>query len=129
VKREEQPVTDAHAYTVSIRRDVFDGETLFEARVREFPDVREYAPTHEEAYTLVIDAIDSLRGALAAQSRAMPEPVVPVDDYSGRVTLRLPRSLHRALSESAEQEGVSLNTHLVCRLSAGTGTAGPTATD
>ena len=36
-----------------------------------------------------------------------------MDNYSGRVTLRLPKSLHRALAESAEEEGGSLNQHLV----------------
>jgi hypothetical protein len=29
------------------------------------------------------------------------------------VTLRIPRSLHRALAAAAEEEGVSLNAHLV----------------
>jgi hypothetical protein len=43
----------------------------------------------------------------------MPTPYVPADDFSGRVTLRLPKSLHRALTEAAEEERISLNQHLV----------------
>ncbi|WP_013324034.1 toxin-antitoxin system HicB family antitoxin [Gloeothece verrucosa] len=45
---------------------------------------------------------------------------IPIDDqYSGRVLLRMPRSLHRKLVEGSEQEGVSLNQFLVCLLSEG----------
>ena len=42
----------------------------------------------------------------------MPQAIEPVDDFSGRVTLRIPKSLHKKLSEKAEREGVSLN-HLI----------------
>lgn len=108
---------DAHAYGVTIRRGAFEGEALFEARVREFPDLTEYAETHEEAYALVIDAIETLAAALEQEGRAVPPPIVPPDDYSGRVTLRLPKSLHRALAHAAEDEGVSLNSLLVNLLS------------
>jgi antitoxin HicB len=37
-------------------------------------------------------------------------------DYSGKFVLRVPRSLHRRLAESAEQEGVSLNLYVVSLL-------------
>ncbi len=108
---------DAHAYGVSIRRDVFDGEMLFEARVREFPYLHEYAKSWEEAYELVIDAIETLAPMLEEEGKPIPTPIVPIDDYSGRVTLRLPKSLHRALANAAEGEGVSLNSYLVSLLS------------
>ena len=38
----------------------------------------------------------------------IPEPA-PNEDYSGKFVVRLPRSLHRQLAETAEREGVSLN--------------------
>ncbi|MFW5488407.1 MAG: toxin-antitoxin system HicB family antitoxin [Desulfovibrio sp.] len=37
--------------------------------------------------------------------------------FSGQLRLRMPSSLHRELSEKAEQEGVSLNSYLVYLLS------------
>ena len=40
--------------------------------------------------------------------QAIPEPA-PKEEYSGKFVVRLPRSLHRQLVESAEREGVSLN--------------------
>lgn len=112
---------DASAYGVRIRHAEFDGEWLYEASVREFPDLTEYAETFEGAYALMMDAITTAAGMLIEQGRAIPPPRVPEEDFSGRVTLRVPRSLHRALSERAEEEGVSLNTHLVSVLSASLG--------
>jgi len=38
----------------------------------------------------------------------IPEPA-SLDDYSGQFKLRLPKSLHRDLSEQAKAEGISMN--------------------
>lgn len=100
-------------YNITVRRGVFDGEVLFEARVRELPDVAEYAESGDEAYVLAIDTIETTALLFAESERSMPMPHVPAEDFSGRVTLRVPRSLHRALSEAADEEGVSLNQHMV----------------
>ena len=40
-----------------------------------------------------------------------------LDGYSGRLVLRIPRSLHKALKEEAEIEGVSLNQYMLYKLS------------
>ncbi len=48
----------------------------------------------------------------------IPEPSYP-EEYSGKFVVRLPRSLHRRLAESAEREGVSLNQYVVMLLSGG----------
>ncbi|MDI3339268.1 MAG: type II toxin-antitoxin system HicB family antitoxin [Sphaerobacter sp.] len=45
----------------------------------------------------------------------IPLPSYP-EEYSGRFNVRLPRSLHRALVESAEREGVSLNQYVATLL-------------
>ena len=103
--------------TITVRKGEFDGETCFEASVRELPDVAEYADTADEAYALAVDTIETTQAALAEQGRSMPAPYIPADDFSGRVTLRLPRSLHRTLFEVADAEGVSLNQQIVNVLS------------
>jgi predicted HicB family RNase H-like nuclease len=113
----ETHMIDAYAYGVSIRRDEFEGEVLFEGRVREFPDLFTYGETWKEAYELAIDALETLGPMLEEHGKPVPPPMVPVDDYRGRVTLRLPKSLHRALAMEAEAEGVSLNGYLVSLLS------------
>lgn len=113
-------------YGITVRRVTEEGEALFEARVRELPDVAEYADTFEEAYQLAIDTIETTAEALAEQGRPMPSPQPPADDFSGRITLRVPRTLHRALSLMAEDEGISLNQHIVAVLSYYVGVCTPT---
>lgn len=104
---------DPHAYGIEVRRRIIDDETVFEARVRELPDIAEYADTFDEAYALALDTIATTATLFAERGRTMPDPLVPVDEWSGRVTLRLPKSLHRALAEAAEREDCSLNQHIV----------------
>ena len=40
-----------------------------------------------------------------------------LDGYSGRLVIRIPRSLHKLLKEEAEIEGVSLNQYMLYKLS------------
>lgn len=40
-----------------------------------------------------------------------------LEDYSGKLVLRIPRSLHKALKDAAEVEGVSLNQYMLYKLS------------
>jgi predicted HicB family RNase H-like nuclease len=120
---------DPCAYNISIRRGTFEGEALFEARVKELPDLAEYGETYTEAYDLAVDAIETAALAYSEQGRTFPEAHMPADDFSGRVTLRLPRSLHRAVAAAAEDEGVSLNQHLVNVLSYYSGFAVDRQTD
>ncbi len=49
---------------------------------------------------------------------AIPPPSYP-EEYSGKVLVRMPRSLHRRLVESANREGVSLNQTIITILSSG----------
>ena len=103
---------DPHSYSISVQQGEFDGEICFEARVKEFPNIIEYADSFEEAYELAIDSIDTTLEIFAEKGRDFPEPYHAIDDYSGRVTLRVSKSLHRSLSILSEMEGISLNQHL-----------------
>ena len=46
------------------------------------------------------------------------------EDYSGKFTVRLPRSLHQALVDRADKEGVSLNLFVTNALSRTVASAG-----
>ena len=48
----------------------------------------------------------------------IPPPSYP-EEFSGKFVVRIPRSLHRALAESAKREGVSLNQYVATRLARG----------
>lgn len=39
-----------------------------------------------------------------------------LEEYSGKLVLRLPRSLHKQLREAAKVEGVSLNQYMIYKL-------------
>jgi len=110
-------------YNISIRRILVGEEALFEARIRELPDATEYADTMEEAYELALDTIETTAEIFAEQGRPFPKPASLVADYSGRVTLRVPKSLHRRLADEADREGISLNQYLVSVLSFHAGTS------
>lgn len=46
----------------------------------------------------------------------IPEPD-SVDNYSGQFKLRIPKSLHRSLSENSKREGISMNQYCLYLLS------------
>lgn len=123
---------DARKYSITVCYGFFDGEDCFEARVSELPDLVEYADSHEEAYNLAIDAIETTAVIMSQKGKSMPLPNRRVDNYSGRVTLRLPKSLHRHLAIRAECEDVSLNTLItsaLCAFSSSGGEWGNTVND
>ncbi|CAJ1001051.1 type II toxin-antitoxin system HicB family antitoxin [Brevibacillus aydinogluensis] len=41
----------------------------------------------------------------------------PQEEYSGKINLRMPKSLHRQLAVEAQLEGVSLNQYMLYKLS------------
>jgi hypothetical protein len=52
--------------------------------------------------------------------RTIPEPR-PLEDYSGRFVVRVPKSLHRDLTDAANAEGVSLNAYINTELARSVG--------
>lgn len=109
----------AEEYTISIRLESIEGDRLYVARIEEFPDVEEYADTYEFARELALDTIRTSQKVFSEKGMLFPEPkeFSPQPEASGRVTLRLPRSLHAKCIVSSENEGVSLNSYLVSLIS------------
>jgi len=104
---------DPHTYTIVVKKVQADDETLFRAAVQELPDIETYAQTYGEAYELAIDAIEGLNAAAEEEGRPFPAPQESEGDYSGRVTLRMPKGLHQRIATTASIEGVSLNHYVV----------------
>lgn len=63
-------------YSITVREGEFNGETCFEARVAELPDVAEYGDSHEEAYDLAIDTIETTAEIFAENGKQMPAPLI-----------------------------------------------------
>src|SRR4051794_30557905 len=103
---------DPELYSLTIRKEKIDGEYLYVGRVAEFPNVSSFEETFDEARTVLIDAIKTLYEIACEEGSQFPAPRQDETEYSGRVTLRLTRSLHRQVAAQAESEGVSLNQFL-----------------
>jgi hypothetical protein len=104
---------DPHSYSVLVKRVLEDGEPIFKATVKELPHVAEFGDSNNEVYDLAIDTINGLHNMAADMGHDFPSPLAEDDDFSGRVTFRMPKSLHRLVANTADVEGVSLNQFLV----------------
>ena len=88
-----------------------------EGFIAEAPDLlgcSAWGATEADAAREAQDAIAAwLQAAQAAgKSAPTPRPVQPLQSYSGKFLVRVPRSLHAKLARRAAQEGVSLNQYL-----------------
>ena len=93
-------------------------DDCFVSIMPEFPNLSAFGETHEEA---VVDAKQVLQMAIESLKRdGIPLPPVKphkTQQFSGQVRLRMPKSLHQELTITAEQDGASLNMHMVSLLS------------
>lgn len=110
---------DPELYTIQIKKSQIDGEYFYVAKVLELPDVTEYGDSYEEAYTLAIDTIETSYQMFQEQDMEFPEPLIPAsaNQLSGRLTVRMPKSLHASLVRFSEQEDASLNQIVTIALS------------
>lgn len=83
----------------------------FIAEAPDLPGCSAWGATEADAAREAQDAIAAWVQAAMAASKPLPEPhaVQPLDAYSGKFLVRLPRSLHARLARRAAAEGVSLN--------------------
>jgi predicted HicB family RNase H-like nuclease len=115
---------DPESYTVTIRKEEDDGEILYVGRVAEFPNISAFEETFEEARALIIDAIQTLKKIAEEKGVDFPLPYpAPSDEHSGRVTLRIPKSLHAKVARIAAQDDVSINQFLVTAIASYVGEA------
>jgi antitoxin HicB len=85
-----------------------DAEEGYLIQVPDLPGCMTAGETMAEAIELLDDAMLLWIGAALEEGEPIAEPTV-VPEYSGRVLVRMPKTLHRQLIERAEAEGVSTN--------------------
>ena len=97
-------------YTIEVISDKDEqGQVTLFARVVELPGCMTEADNFTELGEMIEDAKISWLETALENGQPVPEPR-PVEDYSGKFVVRVPKSLHRELAEAAERDGVSLNT-------------------
>lgn len=108
---------DSDRYPLTVFWSQEDGAFIAEAR--DLPGCSAVGDSREEAVQEARDAIETWIEAAQAAGNPVPEPssAAPEHAYSGKLLLRMPRSLHAQLARDASTEGVSLNQWVVHLLS------------
>lgn len=104
----------AMPYRMEIVKDKDEG-----GYVVSFPELAGCVTCGETIDSAVANAEDAKREWLAAAMESGVEIAEPdsMQNYSGQFKLRIPKSLHRSLTEHAKREGVSMNQYCVYLLS------------
>ena len=100
-------------YSVSVKWS--DKDTGFIAFVPELEGLSAFGETQDEAVKELLVAAEMYMESLNESGREIPAPN-KVASYSGQLRLRMPKWLHAKMAMEAENEDVSLNTHLVSLL-------------
>ena len=116
-------MNDPYKYEVGVKKVIDEDGEYFQGSVKEFPDLNVYAETYVEAYESIIETIQASISLLTEQNKAIPQPLEVIEGYSGRITLRMPKTLHREISINAKSEGVSLNQYILTAVSHSAGFA------
>jgi len=96
-------------YTIEVTRDEEDAGWV--ASVVELPGCVTQGEDFLELGEMVEDAMRMWIETAIEDGAEIPEPR-PEESYSGKFIVRVPKSLHRELVETAEREGVSLNMYV-----------------
>lgn len=105
-------------YPFTVREDIHDGGYIVE-----FPDLKYCVGTGDTIEEAINDAMFAKNEWIKASYEAgitIPEPLSN-EEYNGRITLRIPKSLHRMVVEIAKKEGISANQFLSHLISMGIG--------
>lgn len=92
----------------------------YSADILEFPGCFAEGRTPEEAYANLEKVAESWIEAVLEQGQEIPAPI-EAHDFSGRIALRIPRSIHKQAAKFAEMDGTSLNQFFLTAIAARVG--------
>lgn len=110
-------------YHLLLVRDSDEKGKPWTASVEELPGCTSRGSTSEEALSGVREAMTGWIAAALQEGREIPEPK-SATSHSGRLLLRMPRTLHADLTRASEREGVSLNQFITDVLASAVGWRG-----
>jgi predicted HicB family RNase H-like nuclease len=93
-----------------------DEDKAFIATIPQIKGLSTVGTTREKALSELRIAAQAYFEAFKESGKSLPPPE-KVKSYSGQLRIRMPKSLHEALSQEAEDENISLNTYIVTLLS------------
>ena len=119
---ERKMIFDPEAYTITIRKEIIDGENCFVGKVAEIPTISAYEDSYQEAREIVLDAITVFKEMADEERSNFPPPFPRItSEYNGRITVRLTKSLHAKVAYIADLEGVSINQYILSAVALVTG--------
>jgi antitoxin HicB len=95
-----------------------DAEQGFLIQVPDLPGCMTAGETEQEALEMLGEAMAGWLESALVHGDPIPEPVTDTS-CSGRLVVRMPKTLHQHLAEQAADEGVSLNQLVVAILARG----------
>ena len=112
----KEAVPDA-AYPIVLSAGTNGDRPSWTATVEELPGCEAHGATPARAAAAAQEAIERWIVQARAEGREVPPPGAAAS-HSGRLLVRMPRSLHAELTRASEREGTSLNAYIVAVLSA-----------
>lgn len=94
-------------------------EHRFLAYLKEVPQdsLHSYGFTQAEAINNLKELFEALKSELESKGKSLPLPTSrDIEEFSGRMVLRMPPWLHKLVDQMADEEGVSTNSFIVNRL-------------
>ena len=103
---------DYYTYRVTWSGDDNEYVGLWE----ELPSISSLAGTQEEALCGIRELVANVVVDMKANNEPVPEPL-STRDYSGRLSIRIPKGLHRNIAIQAAEANISINRLISYKLS------------
>jgi predicted HicB family RNase H-like nuclease len=88
-----------------------ENDGTFRSEILEFPGCIASGDTAAQALSSLEDVAESWLESMLARGQSVPEPVEE-NEFSGKLVLRLAKSIHQKAAKAARRDGVSLNTFI-----------------
>ena len=100
-------------YRFEVFTDYSSGEKEYVVKYYDFENVIGVGDSIAEAIEDAKGNLDLYLQYCKEQNRSIPEPSIHEESsFSGKVTLRMSRSLHKLVDKKSKEEGISLNAYL-----------------
>ena len=103
-------------YNINIQYQEDESGKYYVAKVLELEGCFSDGKTREQALKNLKEAMELWFETKLKNSFDIPLPKTE-NEYSGKFVVRIPKTLHKKLSQKAEEEGISLNQYALYKLS------------
>ena len=110
------PVTTEYLQRPYARIILPEDDGSFRGEILEFPGCLATGETAAKTLVALEEVAKSWLLSTIERGQSIPQPIENSIGFSGRLVLRLPKSLHRKAALVAEREGVSLNQFIALSL-------------